>query len=126
MVGLLWASTTIGYGIPDDPANPHGDDGSPMGAFFYKIAPGATHTEKAAWANFMTRLVCGFAYGGSICILSLVKLHWWWGIIAAVLVAVNTVYINAISDDPGPIAGLNGREFITGFGVGVGAMIALI
>jgi hypothetical protein len=121
---LLWVSTTIGYGIPDDPQDPHGDDGSPLGQFWYKQSQG-THSQKADYANFMTRLTVGLAYGGSVGVLAFLN-HWWMLFIGVLLIICITVWINALAKDPGPILGLNGREIVTGLGIGLGTIVCLL
>lgn len=128
--GLLIASIRIGYGIPDDPTKPNPDKGSPLGKFFFDMAYDPDHGREfgqaEAFANKMTRLVCGLAYGGSVSILSFMSFHWGWVIVVPILVACWTAYVNAIMEDIGPIVTLNGREVLTGIGVGLGALIALL
>ncbi|MAF43230.1 MAG: hypothetical protein CMI54_03545 [Parcubacteria group bacterium] len=129
----LWGATSIGYGIPDDPFQPNGDDGSPLGKFWYETAKEfgyTTHADRAHVANVLTRGTVGLVYGLAVSPFCLIKGHWWWIIILPLIACANTVFWNAFCDDMppfeiGPLK-LNAKELITGAGVGLCGLLSLV
>tara|TARA_Y100000310_G_C20491404_1_gene719404 strand:- start:7 stop:573 length:567 start_codon:yes stop_codon:yes gene_type:complete len=129
----LWGATSIGYGIPDDPFQPNGDDGSPVGKFWYQTAKEfgyTTHKDRAHVANVLTRGTVGLVYGLAVSPMCLLEGHWIWIITLPLIACANTVYWNAFHDDMPPTEigslRLNTKELYTGLGVGICGLLSLV
>ena len=116
---LLYASLSIGYGIPTV-----GDNGSPLGNFWFDILM----DEKRA--NVMTRISAGLCYALSFLPMSVIKVISFGNIFGMVFCVVNTVYWGAIYGDIPPFKigriKLNATELNIGGGIGVCWVFSLL
>ena len=119
---LLGIAITIPYGIPTIGDNP--DKGSVVARFFYSLS-GDLET-----AKFLTRLLCGMAYFGSLCLPLVV-----YGQFARVVFTMGLfvslyIYLTCYMENQPPIIigriVLNFEETMIGLIVGIGGVICLL
>jgi len=129
----LGGAITLGYGIPDDPNDPNPDEGSPIGRFWYETAGEfgyTSHEDKARVADIITRGTVGLAYSSAISILCFIKGHYFLPVIIVPLCIAYVILVNCFKGDTPPIEigslDLNSTEFMTGSGIGLFALLALL
>jgi hypothetical protein len=118
---LLYASTTIGYGIPDDT-----DEGSPLGIFWMNlVSEKVTNVYEARKVTAMlTRITCAFAY--SLSLLFWANTIYGYLLSVALIVGIVTVVTVMDKNPPEIIQGLSTEELIIGASIGGGVILCLL
>jgi len=109
---LIWGAIATGYGKT-----------APVYLFWTKFY-------EHQIANLLTRATLGLLYGGSVGLFCFLMGHWWLFPISIIMATINNIYWNCIYK-PLPLLFIFGfyinmTEFMTGLGVGIAGIIALL